>query len=414
MGANTANADGHGMSEPGTMTVATLSPSDPARREPLRYAARVLLDSAGAGLPIQLAEALPGSPPGLRLPGGELVAEAELEKIFAGITLQREIDTGRLDHMEMFDETAAAWDVSQPWIDLRAKALAGRMGDHRPWRASPETSFRVVVSHDVDRTTPWEPTSLIRTLLSVLGVRPDWLSIPNAISPKRWLENYQRLLECERRRGVGAYYFLISGPYGLARYASRCDIRWAQSRKILKLITQAGMTVGLHGSYSARDHDGYTSERERLEEQLGTAVACHRNHYLRFDPLRMWSQLEAAGIRYDFSVGFNYRMGFRAGCGRAYRTFDLVNRRPSTVVSIPLLFMDTLMLRQDRREVLRQLRAALEEVKRVNGCVSLLFHPELFLIDPRIFAVFEGVLDMCEEMGADVSGRLPELPPVSE
>ena len=74
---------------------------------------------------------------------------------------------------------------------------------------------------------------------------------------------------------------------------------------------------------SCPDRNGYASEKQRIEEQLGAAVTCHRNHYLRFDPRDMWGQLEAAGIRYDFSVGFNYRMGFRGGCGRAYRTFDL-------------------------------------------------------------------------------------------
>ncbi len=84
------------------------------------------------------------------------------------------------------------------------------------------------------------------------------------------------------------------------------------------------MTVGLHGSYYAREQDSYRAEKERLEQVLGTAVTTHRNHYLRFDPMRMWSQLEAAGIRHDFSVGFNYRLGFRAGCARAYRGFDLL------------------------------------------------------------------------------------------
>ncbi len=52
------------------------------------------------------------------------------------------------------------------------------------------------------------------------------------------------------------------------------------------------------------------------------------------------------------------------------------------MIAVPLLFMDGILFDGDRQDILRRLRLALEEAQRVGGCVSLLFHPGLFVMDP--------------------------------
>jgi hypothetical protein len=124
----------------------------------------------------------------------------------------------------------------------------------------------------------------------------------------------------------------------------------------------------------------------------------------------LYGQLESAGIEFDFSVGFNSRIGFRAGCARAYRAFDLSCGRPSSVVSVPLLWMDSATWGQPDAIVLSRIRTHLEEVKAVDGCVSLVVHPERFLYDERFFSLFQSIVAVCEELGADLSGRLTPPP----
>ncbi len=391
------------------MMEAVLSFGDLLRKEQRTYAARLLIDSMGLEMELTCLKAPGCEAEGLRVPGAPRVSCSELDEIFASATLLREMCC-RLDCMGRLDEATLTWMVSKPWIDLLGIELGEKRlpgpGVHR----RVETSFRVVISHDIDRTSGLEPAGLVKSLLHSLGLNLVWPQMSGALSQEIWLRNLDRLLDCERRHGIGAHYFMLSGPYGLRRYSSRYDIKWAQSRKMVSMILDAGMKIGLHGSYYARDHNSYAVERKRLEDAVCAPVVCHRNHYLRFDPLRIWGQLEAAGIEYDFSIGFNSRIGFRSACARAHRTFDLANNRPSRVISIPLLFMDGILFRDERPVVLHQLRQALEEVKRVNGCVSLLFHPELFLVDSRLFTVFEDILDICREQGADLSGRLPDRP----
>jgi hypothetical protein len=348
------------------------------------------------------------------LVGGQVVVPAdELDRMFASVTLQREIDTGRLDSMGMFDEPAATWDVSRPSVQLRALDVARKLGCPAKPGAG-DGRFRVVITHDVDRTTFCEPTTVVKgAIRSLMRMRCDE-SLRATLSRRSLYRVYEWVLARERHYGVGAYFFMLAGPYGMRRYSSRCDIQWAVSRDLMRLITEAGMTVGLHGSYYARERDSYRAEKERVEHELGVPITCHRNHYLRFDPLTMWGQMEAAGISTDFSVGFNYRLGFRAGCGNLYPGFDLSQNRPSRVNSVPLLFMDGVLFGADRRMLLQGLRSALEEVKRVNGCVSLLFHPELFVTDPSLMDIFEEVLQMCVRLGADLSGALPRTSEVQQ
>jgi hypothetical protein len=387
--------------------------TDGQQPDRLRYAARLLLDSAGIDAPLPVIPAASPQTAGLASNEEVLVSARELETVFAATTLQQEVATGRHDTMGMFDEAAVAWEVTRPWVDLRAKKLAASLGNSGAATPPGGGQFRVILTHDIDRSNYFEPTSLVKSVLHQFGLYPHWIPLATAISPKKWLQNCQRLLELEREYGVGAYYFILSGPYGMRRQSSRCDSHWRSSRRMLNLITQAGMTVGLHGSYYAREEDTYLAEKERLEQVLAAPVTTHRNHYLRFDPLRMWSQLEEAGIQYDFSVGFNFHIGFRAGCARAYRGFDFSRGQPSSVISIPMLFMDAILFDGDRQDILRRLRLALEEAKRVDGCVSLLFHPDMFMIDPQFFQILDELLATCRELGADLSGRLPELPAVS-
>ncbi len=377
---------------------AVLFINDPQHAEQEAFAARLLMKRISPGAQVECRPKSASGRSGLDLPGLLFISSSQLDEIFAAVSLQREVAGAHYDACDLLVEHTLPWAVDVPWVDLLARRVAA---------PKEPSNFQVIITHDIDRTTGWELTALVKSCLRAVGVCSAWPSWSKAHPASAWLGNLERLLACELQQGVGAYFFMLAGPYGLRRYSSRYDVRWPQSRDMVKMIAGAGMTVGLHGSYYARELDSYAEERQRLEAVLGAPVTCHRNHYLRFDQRRVWSQLQAAGITHDFSVGFNHRIGFRSGCASAHQAYDLVRDRPAQVVSIPLLCMDGVLFHNDRSGTLQCLRAALEDVRRVDGCVSLLFHPELFLVDPSHFAMFEEVVQLCHELGADLSGRLP-------
>jgi hypothetical protein len=341
---------------------------------------------------------------------GVRITASELGSVFDSLCLQREQVLGKRDRLDRLDENTLTWDVTRPWVDLRARELSGDQGRQSPTGLRRSARFSVVVAHDVDRTSAREPTALLNAILKLTGIRTaSCLGLAQAWSPRALVRNVERLLDFEREQGIGAHYFMLAGPYRFGRYSTRTDIRWSSAREIARLTRAAGMRLGLHGSFHARDRNSYREEKDRLEQAIGGAITTHRNHYLRFDPVKLYAQLEEAGIRFDFSVGFVTRIGFRNGCGHCHRAFDLQNQRPASVYSVPQLFMDTVLQHRDPPEVLSELRAALLEVQKVRGCVCLVFHPETFLMDGRAWPFFEQTIRMCQAMGADLSGRLPEV-----
>ena len=174
-----------------------------------------------------------------------------------------------------------------------------------------------------------------------------------------------------------------------------------------EIFYQSGATQQFQRDASAEESARMKAEKDKLEQVVGRRVNTHRNHYLRFDPNTLYSQLEAAEIEFDLSLGFTSRIGFRAGCALAHRTFDFGKNRPSRVFSIPQVFMDTVLDYLSPEAILKVLQSVLADVKTVQGCVFLVFHPETFLIDPRAWPLFQDILRICQKLGADLSGRLP-------
>ena len=111
-------------------------------------------------------------------------------------------------------------------------------------------------------------------------------------------------------------------------------------RDYLRVITDEGFDLCLHGSYrSAEQVDRYVAEAELLATRLARPVGS-RQHFLSFDYDTLFTAQEAAGIRYDMSIGFPDRPGPRAGFSYPYFPYCLAEDRPYDVVEIGLFLMD--------------------------------------------------------------------------
>lgn len=374
----------------------------------LEFASSVIADLAAVNRGRASWRLLPAT--GLVGPSGVTIPVPDLRRIFDHITLRGELRNGRLDRLGRLDEASSSSDASRPWIDeLVAERLGPRVPGESPGAGGEaQPRFKVLFSHDVDRTTGWEPMGLVRSILRSAGVRPEGaLPLGAALSRKGLVRNAERLFAYEAENGIRSHVFMLAGPFGLGRYASRTSPSWTTWRQILAAAKSTGMRVGLHASYVARDIGSYGDEKRRIEDAAGTEVTCQRNHYLRYDPNRHWSQLEQAGIQYDFSIGFVNRMGFRTGTAQTHRTYDLRAGRESSVRTVPMVFMDTCLGVEDDSRVLGRLRESLCGVRAAGGCVCLNFHPETFLTRASTWEFFRETVGMCRELGADLGGELP-------
>ena len=137
----------------------------------------------------------------------------------------------------------------------------------------------------------------------------------------------------------------------------------------------AGVEIGLHASYRARELRGAIAEEAR---PLG-AIEGLRHHYLRSDPARLAAELREAGLRYDSSIGWPSLPGLRAGTPYPYRLWDAERREPGAW-ELPLVLMDATLAEErylglGADEAYEVAVAALEPVAEHGGAVAILWHP---------------------------------------
>jgi hypothetical protein len=332
----------------------------------------------------------------------------DLDKVFRYASLENEINNKRLDKHRRIDENALEWDISRPWIDDKILAIIENLAIEQKRKMNRPKQFSIVFTHDVDEVTFLEPTSLVKSFITTFLKREGyWAGIGKIFDLGTVLKSFQKMLELENSMGVTSWFFLLSGPYSMKRYGTRYDIRWHSAKRHIEMIKAHGMNIGLHSNYYAQESNAYTIEAKVLSEAVESEIIAHRHHYLRFNSKTLWNSLEKARIKYDFSVGFTTKMGFRAGMGSAYHAYDWVQDKESPVIEIPLIYMESHEHLQQSERTLELMENLLKKVQNIGGTVSILVHPIQFAIDERWFGFYKEMMRITIDLGANVSGILP-------
>lgn len=337
----------------------------------------------------------------LVISGNVCVSRDKLEQIFKILTLSREEGFPRDIHGR-FDQSFVNWNTDIPEVNVFAEAIRNEVLGNRQ-ELSRNGNFKIFFTHDIDWVTGREVFSYIKSFRN----RDSWIPFKDAMNKNVFLDTYRKICNIEKRYGVKSWNFMLSGPHKYGRYSSRYDSKSESAMKMIKLILGYGNYIGLHGSYKAFEDDSYGEEVKRLESVVTKSIIAHRNHYLRFHPEKFWNQLENAGIRYDFSVGYSTHIGFRNGMASCYYPFNFIQERASNVVEVPLIYMDRLNHLKEQDKIYSNLIRVVEEIKEYNGCASVLFHPESFAISDNWYVFYERVIRGVVDLGADVSGNLP-------
>ncbi|MCB0723906.1 MAG: polysaccharide deacetylase family protein [Ignavibacteriae bacterium] len=337
----------------------------------------------------------------LRISDAVEIDRDTLLNVFNAMSLKREFEHGKDAHGR-FDQANIKWDIKKPKVSELVESMGQRLD-----KVDAQSEFKIIFSHDIDWVSGFDPISLVKSIKSSVSGSRNWIKLSEVFDQDIFVKNYSEMLSIEKKYGVKTWNFMLSGTNGLGRYSNRYNIKSSRAKKVIDLILSSGNFIGLHGSYGASDANTYKEEAELLREVTNQEIISHRNHYLRFDPINLWSQLSSAGIGYDFSVGFSSNMGFRTGVASSYRPYDFKNKSASDITEIPLVFMERNQYLIDERKTLEELKGVLEEVKKYNGCASILFHPESFVVDTRWLPFYEKVINTVVEMGGDVSGTLP-------
>lgn len=151
-------------------------------------------------------------------------------------------------------------------------------------------------------------------------------------------------------------------------------------RKLIETVLSNDMMIGLHSSYQAGiDPVLIWKEKTGLEKNIGKSIRCNRHHFLASREPEDMTQLEAARITDDFTMGYADVSGFRLGTSYPVRWINPVSRRLSSILLHPLTLMECTLeekkymgLNQD--EALTYSLDLIKQVKNAGGELTLLWH----------------------------------------
>jgi hypothetical protein len=182
-------------------------------------------------------------------------------------------------------------------------------------------------------------------------------------------------------------------------------------KRVISFLKTKGNEIGVHGSFGTHNHpDKLKTDIDRIDHD---EVYGNRFHFLMFDPDRTVSVLEKCHIKYDTSLCFAERIGFRRGSCYPYYLYDFTNMRISEVMEIPLIVMDTTLADKkymdiDPKDALPVIIELIDETEKFGGVFTILWHNTFFsnYKYPGWKDVYLKTLDYCKRrQGVLTNGR---------
>lgn len=271
-------------------------------------------------------------------------------------------------------------------------------------------AWSVALTHDVDHLPrPW-----LRRLASYAS-RSQWReafrTVGGTSDPRQ--QSLDALRDLAARLDVTATWFLKAGT--TTAHDSPDRLTSQPVARLLNHLNAVGHEVGLHPSYAAAEApEVMRAERDRFVEVSGGDIESVRMHFLRWQEPVTPRALTAQGFLRDATLGFAAHEGFRRGTCHPFRLFDVDAGASLPLWEWPLAAMDTTFteayLGSTPGEMERRLDHLLAEVRRVGGCVVLLWHPGADADEgwSKRLAVLERLLRRADEAGARI-GSLRDL-----
>lgn len=313
--------------------------------------------------------------------------------------IEEENDACRDEHGRFpFARSAFAQDFGRP-VDALLSRLAAMISEavqrqYRRWQPASawpnDAPFAVCLTHDVDWVRKWSGRSLL-THLATAGwqmirgpqrARGGHKMLRDFSSAWRRENPYWNLLDIareEKEHGFRSTFFFLAGRH----HANDGDYVLDDPKivQVIETLLAEEFEVGLHGSYLSFERpELLASELSQLQAVAGKAWG-GRQHYLRFAVQSTLREYERLGLRYDATLGFAEREGYRSGFSFPYYPYCLEAGRPFAVMEIPLTIMDVTLGRYrglDATQAWLAIERQLEYMKSSGGCCSLLWHNNYF------------------------------------
>lgn len=262
--------------------------------------------------------------------------------------------------------------------------------------------YGLALTHDVDYTSSLNFKITKRNIFGHAILNKEGLSsderIIKLLHPVLALVGYDPprsglsfLRDLETESDLKSTFFIKTGE--TAKEDVNYNYRSKRMKRFLKSLDNSGFETGIHPSMKTYiDAEQFIAEKTRLEETMGREVQSVRQHYLKFTAGKTVSIWEKAGMKYDSTLGFSRKTGFRNSVGFPFPLYNFGQDRVSTVTELPLILMDGTIAENRRlttEQAFEKMKELIRETKNATGAASILFHNSI--ADPIDFPGYKKI-----------------------
>ncbi len=308
----------------------------------------------------------------------------------------------------------------QPVLSLLAAALREALvlaAESRPVRFIerwPEgCHFAAALTHDLDVVSFWPLFTGLRAV--ELFRKHEWSALAKTVQAAATnlfsdpvTKSIEQILALEVKYQAKSSWFLICSTPSLRTWAAGDATYRPESRRlrqIIALLRSHNHSLGLHGSQATLLGPSiFAEQRTRLSELIGAKPSGVRQHYLKWQPGQTAESMAQAGFRYDTTVGFADRNGFRTGLADLYPLWHPRTDQAIDLDEVPFCWMDRAQSKYQGIEKpdrwIEQALALAEAVQQVEGIWCGIWHPNL-----SAPLGFPGALSAYEQLVQSLSAR---------
>jgi len=267
--------------------------------------------------------------------------------------------------------------------------------------------FKFTLTHDVD--APLMHYSFIKhmkaSILDILQRKDVKLFFKRNIDycltklklKKDSFDTFDYLMDRSEEIGVKSYFFFMAK--GLTGYDNMYSSSHPFIINLIQNIKKRGHFIGIHPTYNAYNNvTQFKQEKEELEENLQIKIEFGREHYLRFEVPTTWQVWEDNGMKWDSTLSYADKEGFRSGVCYEYSVFNILTRKKLSLKEKPLIVMEgsfiTYQPNITAQEMEQKIICLVEKVKRYNGEFVFLWHNSSFKTNEwkKYASIYEKVL----------------------
>ena len=194
------------------------------------------------------------------------------------------------------------------------------------------------------------------------------------------LETYKFIINESEKYNLKDIFFFMNSKK--SKFDGNYTVDDKNIKNIFRYISNHGHCIGLHPSYLSYKNENIIQEESKninkvLNENNLKSIVGARQHYLKWCNPVTWQIYENANIKFDSSLTFAGKAGFRCGTCYEYSVYDLINRKKLKLKEKPLIVMDgtlTEYMKLNYDDALKYVVFLAEQCKLYDGDFVILWH----------------------------------------